>query len=340
MISIEHNNSTYNFSVFDAHNHIGLDKEGNVKDTSYKQLKDVLGDVDKTILFSSNSPAAGPFFIISNMEVLDTAKKSKGKVIPFYRFDLFEANGCKYRQTGMCNSTHECIVNKYLDIDCGSNFDLERFFIEIKNLGFAGLKLHPRASEINYIMPQLDNDLMRKVVNAAGKVGLVVSIHTHNKNMVSQFFNLAEKMLPKYDNLVLICAHSGGGSTKLKRRESREYAGKQLNRYINSGEKWVKRMLFDTSNVFWKYLLNGLLLCEDLQKTDKSSENIRNIVYGTDWPFVKEITPQQKAIDTINSLFSGGFTAEEIELIMSGNLENLIKDEIVGKAYISRHFNL
>lgn len=326
MITVEHNNSTYNFSVFDAHNHIGLDKEGKVKASSCRDLIDVLGDIDKTILFSSNSPAAGPFFILSNMEVLDAGQKSKGKVVPFYRFDLFETNGCKYWQTGLCNGRRQCIVNKYLDVDCGPDFDIEKFFMAIKNLGFAGLKLHPRASEINHITPQLDSHIMQKVVNAAGKVGFAVSIHTHNKKMVTQFFNLAEKMLLKHENLVLICAHSGGGSTQLKRKESREYTGKQLNKYINSGEEWVNRMLFDTSNVFWKYLLNGLLLCDGLQKTDKSTQNIRNLVYGTDWPFVKDITPQQKAVDTIKFLISSGFTDEDIELIMSANIKNRIKE--------------
>lgn len=325
MITLEHDNYTYNFRVFDAHNHIGLDKEGTVKDTSYEDLEKVLGKIDKTVLFPANSPAGGPFGVISNMAILEAAKKSKGKVVPFYRFDVFEAGGCKYWQTGLCSSAHVCLAKKYFNIDCCSGFNLEEFFIEVKKLGFVGLKLHPRASEIDYITPKLDSDIMTKIVNAAGKAGLAVTMHTHNRKMLTEFFNLAEKGLPEHEKLVLICAHSGGGKTRLERKQSREYAGKQLYEYVNSGEEWVTRMLFETSNVFWTYLLEGLLLCDNLKKSTKSTKNIENIVYGTDWPFVKDITPEQKATNTIKSLLSAGFVDKEIEMIMSSNLEERVR---------------
>lgn len=324
MIILEHDNRTCNFKVFDAHNHIGLDKEGTVKDTTYEDLEKVLGEIDKTVLFPANSPAGGPFGVNSNMAILEVANQSKGKVVPFYRFDIFEAGGCKYWQIGLCSSAHVCLAKKYFNIECCSDFNLEEFFIEVKNLGFAGLKLHPRASEIDYVTPKLDSDVMIKIVNAAGKAGLAVTLHTHNVQMLIEFFNLAEKVLPEHEKLVLVCAHSGGGSTRLLRKESRDYAGKQLNRYINSGEPWVNRMLLETSNVFWTYLLNGLLLCKNLKKTSESAENIGNLIYGTDWPFVKDITPEQKATDTIKSLFSGGFDEKDIGLIMSKNLEGTI----------------
>ncbi len=326
MITFEHNSRTYNFKVFDAHNHIGLDKEGTVKDSAYSDLENVLGNIDKTVLFPANSPVSGPFGILSNMKILDATQESKGKVVPFYRFDIFEAEGCKYWQTGLCDAAHRCLIKKCFNIECCSDFDLEKFFMEIKQSGFLGLKLHPRASEIDYITPQLDSDIMLKIIPAAGKAGLAVTMHTHNSKMLAEFFNLAKKVLPEHKKLVLICAHSGGGSTQLERKESREYAGKRLNNCLNSGEEWVSRMLFETSNVFWTYLLNGLLLCKNLQKTDKSTENIKNIVYGTDWPFVKDITPEQKATNIIKSLLSGGFNENDIDMIMYSNLENRIKE--------------
>ena len=324
MISFEHNGRIYDFKVFDAHNHIGLDKQGLVGDSSYNDLKNAFENIDKTILFPSNALASGPFFIHPNMTILDIAQKSNGKIVPFYRFDIYEVKGCKYWQTGLCNGTHKCLVHNYFNIDCCSGFDLEKFFAEIKNLGFKGLKLHPRASEIKYKTPKLDSDMMQNIINAAGKVGFAVTIHTHNINMLMEFFKLSGKVLPYNERLVLICAHSGGGPTQLKRKMSREYAGKQLNKYLDRGEEWVDRMLFETSNVFWKYLLNGLLLCTDLKKTDKSIENIKNLIYGTDWPFVKNITPEEKVIETIESLFSAGFNEKEIGMIMSTNLESRI----------------
>jgi|GEM_PF-4698896 len=324
MITIEHEGFTSDFRVFDAHNHIGLDKEGLVNDSSFKDLEKVLGTIDKTVLFPANSPASGPFSILSNMEILEAAKESKGKVIPFYRFDIFEAGGCKYWQTGLCAGEHRCLVKKYFEIDCCSGFDLEVFFKNIKRSGFSGLKLHARASEINYTTPKLDSDVFLEILSNAGKAGLAVTLHTHNKDMLHEFFNIAKKVLPENEKLVLICAHSGGGSTKQERRESREYAGKELNKLIKSGEAWVDRMLLETSNVFTAYLLNSLLLCKDMKKTSESIENARNVVYGTDWPFVKEITPEQKAIKVIKSLLSASFTEKEIEMIMYSNLEKRI----------------
>lgn len=325
MTTLEHNNHTYNFKVFDAHNHIGLDKEGMVNATSYNDLMGAIGDIEKTILFPSNSPSSGPFSIIPNMEVLDIAQKSNGRVIPFYRFDIFEAEGCKYWQTGICSGIHNCLAKKYFRVDCCSGFNLDQFFEEMKHTGFMGLKLHPRASEINYATLHLDSDIVLKTINAAGRVGLVVTIHTHNMKMVSEYFNLAKSVLPKYDKLVLICAHSGGGSTQLKRRLSREYVGKKLNEFLEEEGEWTNRMLFETSNMFWKYLLNGLLLCDDLSKTARSLKNVDNIVYGTDWPFVKDISPTEKANETINALLAAGFSDESIEKIMATNLEERMK---------------
>lgn len=322
MITLEHDGGTYSFKVFDAHNHIGLDKEGLVNDSSFKDLEKVLGNIDKTVLFPANSPSSGPFSILSNMEILEAAKESKGKVIPFYRFDIFEAGGCKYWQTGLCDGAHRCLFKKYFDVDCFEGFDLGKLFEEIKKSGFSGLKLHARASEIDYSMPQLDSDIMMKITKAAGKAGMAVTMHTQSSKMVAEFFNLAEKLLPEHEKLVLICAHSGGGKTRLERKQSRDYAGKQLNEYVNSGEEWVTHMLFETSNVFWTYLLNGLLVCDSFKKNEKSIENINNIIYGTDWPFVKDITPEQKSIQTIKALLNAGFDYMEINRIMSGNLED------------------
>jgi hypothetical protein len=322
MITIEYEGFTSDFRVFDAHNHIGLDKEGLVNDSSFKDLENVLGNIDKTVLFPANSPASGPFSILSNMEILEAAKESKGKVIPFYRFDIFEAGGCKYWQTGLCEGMHRCLVKKYFEFDCCSGFDLEVFFRNIKRSGFSGLKLHARASQINYSTLKLDSDVFLEILNNAGKNGLAVTLHTHNKDMLHEFFNIAKKVLPEHEKLVLICAHSGGGSTQQERKESREYAGKQLNKIINSGEGWVPRMLLETSNVFSTYLLNGLLLCNNLKKNRESTKNIRNLVYGTDWPFVKDIMPEQKARNTIRTLFDAGFDQSEISMIMSENLEN------------------
>lgn len=322
MITIEHEGCTSDFRVFDAHNHIGLDREGLVNDSSFKDLEKVLGNIDKTVLFPANSPVSGPFTILSNMEILEAAKESKGRFIPFYRFDIFEAGGCKYWQTGLCEGTHKCLAKEHFNIDCCGMFDLEEFFKDIRKSGFSGLKLHSRASEIDNIIPQLDSDLVQKIACAAGSSGLAVTLHTHNKKMVDEFLSLAEKVLPEKKGLVLICAHSGGGETQLERKKSRDYAGKKLNSYMQLQENWVNRMLFETSNVFWTYLLNGLLLCNNLKKSEKSEENINNLVFGTDWPFVKDITPEKKAGDTIRSLLSSGFEEKKITRIMSGNLEN------------------
>jgi hypothetical protein len=325
MITIEHEGFTSDIRVFDAHNHIGLDKEGFVNDSSFKDLEKVIGNIDKTVLFPANSPVSGPFSILSNMEILEAAKESKGKVIPFYRFDIFEAGGCKYWQTGLCAGKHICLAKQYFNIDCCGQFDLDEFFKEIIKSGFSGLKLHSRASQIDHIIPQLDGELVQKIAYSAGSSGLAVTLHTHNRKMVDEFFSLAQKVLPEKKELVLICAHSGGGETRLERKKSRDYAGEKLNRYIQLQENWVSRMLFETSNVFWTYLLNGLLLCDNLKKSEKSEENINNLVYGTDWPFVKDITPEQKARDTIMSLLSAGFEEKNIAKIMSGNLEDKLE---------------
>ena len=309
--------------VIDCHNHWGLDKSGGGAEPDLEEYHKLLGGIDKTFLFPSNHPVAGPRGFTVAEKILDIAKNSN-QILPFFRLDLAEVDRCKFHNL-LCSGGDECRFGEQYGL---CEMGLEDLLILVKKIGFKGVKIHPRTSMKNYRVHKIDSPELKRVVLACDKAGLkMVSIHTHNFEMVSEFVELGKSTLPSASNVALICGHSGGGTSKAERRICREYVGRQITR-IRREYSWANRMLFDMSNVYEEYLLEGLLLCkrgaDGLERSEEGAGNISNLVYGTDWPFVKDITPGKKVEKVISTLSGAGFSEKEIHALCHKNIEKVL----------------
>lgn len=109
-----------NLFIFDAHTHIGRDRDGN--SIGYKKLLKQMDhfDVNTALVFCLNNPDDNESFSKSNDKVLEASKTSKGRLVPFFRL----------------NPT----VKKWKK-------ELKR----CSSLGFNGIKLHPRSQKFDML---------------------------------------------------------------------------------------------------------------------------------------------------------------------------------------------
>lgn len=155
--------------VFEAHAHLGLDEDGRSLDpqTLIAQL-DAAG-ARRACVFPLHDPERKPAYRLPNDRVLAWAGESEGRLIPFCRLDPGEE---PVREGRRC---------------------IER--------GARGIKLHPRAQEFGFDMPDMEG-----IFALAEEAGVPILIHA-GRGMPPIADGLADLAL-RHPDVVLILAHA------------------------------------------------------------------------------------------------------------------------------------
>ncbi len=198
---------------------------------------------------------------------IETVKKYKDKLLPVAFFDLFDFS-------------HQDELANYLKY--------------LKKLGYIGIKIHPRFSNINLTNNQLEN-----IVKTANDLSLNVFLCTYfSDKKLGLRNNLQELMqlLSRIENEKIVLLHSGG-----------IYALELINMaYV------FKNVLFDLSFTICKYEESSVDL--DIKYLFKNFD--RRICIGTDFP---EIT--HKKLRERFEYFSKGISIEKAQNIAYKNIE-------------------
>jgi hypothetical protein len=154
--------------VIDAHTHLGLDEDG--RSLTLEQL---LGQLDaaearRACVFPLHDPERRPAYSLPNDRVLEWARQSEGRLVPFCRLDPAE------------DAQAEC----------------ERGLAN----GAQGIKLHPRAQDFNFDGPEMEG-----VFKLAEEAGVPVLIHA-GRGLPPLADGLVDLAL-RHPGTVLILAH-------------------------------------------------------------------------------------------------------------------------------------
>ena len=126
--------------VFDAHTHLGLDEDG--RSLTVPQLLSMLDDAGarRAVVFPLHDPERRPAYRIPNDRVLEWARDSDERLLPFCRLDPAE---------GPLAESERCL-----------------------QAGARGIKLHPRAQDFDF-----DGREMDEVFGLAESAGVPILIH-------------------------------------------------------------------------------------------------------------------------------------------------------------------
>jgi predicted TIM-barrel fold metal-dependent hydrolase len=126
--------------VFDAHTHLGLDEDG--RSLAVPQLLSMLDDAGarRAVVFPLHDPERRPAYRIPNDRVLEWARDSDERLLPFCRLDPAE---------GPLAESERCL-----------------------QAGARGIKLHPRAQDFDF-----DGREMDEVFGLAESAGVPILIH-------------------------------------------------------------------------------------------------------------------------------------------------------------------
>jgi hypothetical protein len=154
--------------VFDAHTHLGLDEDGRSLDTpGLLGLLDEAG-ARRACVFPLHDPERHPGYRVPNDRVLDWARETDGRLIPFCRLDPAESPLVEGERS--------------------------------LNAGARGLKLHPRAQAFAFDGPEMDG-----IFGLAGEAGVPILIHA-GRGLPPIADGLADLAL-RHPEVVLILAH-------------------------------------------------------------------------------------------------------------------------------------
>jgi predicted TIM-barrel fold metal-dependent hydrolase len=126
--------------VLDAHTHLGLDEDG--RSLAMPQLLSMLDDAEarRAVVFPLHDPERRPAYRIPNDRVLEWARDSDGRLLPFCRLDPSE---------GPLAESERCL-----------------------QAGARGIKLHPRAQDFVFDGREMDD-----VFGLAESAGVPILIH-------------------------------------------------------------------------------------------------------------------------------------------------------------------
>ena len=176
-------------------------------------------------------------------------------------------------------------------------------YLVLKNMGFYGVKIHPRFSSLNLIE---NKKHLFNVIKICGEIGLAVLFCTyfnHNgKSIIDNPIDYIEEMAIKCDNTNIMLMHSGY-------LEFYSYF-KRLSHY--------KNLIFDFSYTLMSIKKNNL--CEEIKEVFDNYSS--KICIGSDWP-------EYSHDDLINLLpnYCGHLHQNQINDICHKNLIRLF-DEI------------
>lgn len=203
-------------------------------------------------------------------EYIEKVKTYNDRLLPVAFFDLYDY-------------THEQELANYLKY--------------LKKLGYIGIKIHPRLSDINFTLNKLET-----IIKASNDLSLSVFLCTYfSDKKLSLRDNLRELMqlLSRVENEKIVLLHSGG-----------IYALELINMaYV------FKNILFDLSFTICKY--EGSSLDLDIKYLFKNFD--RRICVGTDFP---EIT--HKKLRERFEFFAKEISVEKAQNIAYKNIEKYI----------------
>jgi len=166
---------------------------------------------------------------------------------------------------------------------CEADYDFEKLS-EIKKMGYVGIKIHPRISNI-----EIDDDRIFEIIKMANELGLVV--------LYCGFLGVSDKFVQKIGDEKLVFLHTGGNDLK------------------NTFEKLMdkKNILLDLSYTFCKY--------DELDEIiqDLFENYSDRICIGSDHPEVKLGELRNKF-----ELLSKDLNQDKKEKIAYRNLERII----------------
>lgn len=188
----------------------------------------------------------------------------------------------------------------YFDLyDYKNTIELETYLSHLKKIGYFGIKLHPRFSNINF-----ENNNLKDIIICANRQKLIPLVCTY---FSSQELNIRDnlreiaKLMNKIPDEKVIFLHSGVVN---------------LLEFVNM-MKIYKNVLFDLSYTLCKY--NGSALDFDIKFLFKNFD--RRICIGSDHP---EVTMQE--FRERFEFFSKDILTQKLENIAYKNLETLIED--------------
>jgi hypothetical protein len=154
--------------VFDAHTHLGLDEDG--RSLTLEQLLSLLdaAEARRACVFPLHDPDRQPAYRVPNDRVLDWARESEGRLIPFCRLDPAEEPRAE---------SERCLA-----------------------AGARGIKLHPRAQDFVF-----DGDEMDEVFAVAESASVPILIHA-GRGLPPLAEGLVDLAL-RHPQVVLILAH-------------------------------------------------------------------------------------------------------------------------------------
>jgi Amidohydrolase len=154
--------------VFDAHTHLGLDEDG--RSLTLEQLLSLLdaAGARRACVFPLHDPDRHPAYRVPNDRVLDWARESDGRLLPFCRLDPAEDPR---------GESERCLA-----------------------AGARGIKLHPRAQDFVFDGAEMDD-----VFGVAENAGVPILIHA-GRGLPPLADGLVELAL-RHPQVVLILAH-------------------------------------------------------------------------------------------------------------------------------------
>ena len=158
-------------------------------------------------------------------------------------------------------------------------------------LGLKGVKLHPDIQNF-----KVDDPKVIKIFEICNEKGLPVLLHTGDSRYDNSNPDRVEKILKMFPDLTIIGAHLGGWSVWDK---APEILCKYKNLYV------------DTCSSFYALSKERAKQIIDLYGADR-------VVFGTDFPMWKQE-------DELNFIFSLGLSDNELENILSKNIERVLK---------------
>ena len=158
-----------NFTIWDAHMHLGLDIDTKHMDiTSLINLMAAKG-IQKAAVFPLDDPRKGESFSRPNDVIRDTCKKFPRKFLPFFRLN--------------------------------PNVRWKEEFSRCHNSGFRGIKLHPRSQNFH-----VDSKEAMSIYYNAEKSALPVLLHAGKglENIAKKLLQISRQ----FPDIVIIAAHS------------------------------------------------------------------------------------------------------------------------------------
>ncbi len=159
------------------------------------------------------------------------------------------------------------------------------------DLGLKGVKLHPDIQSF-----KADDPKVIKIFEICDEKNLPVLLHTGDSRYDNSNPNRIEKILKMFPNLTIIGAHFGGWSMWDK---APEILCKYKNFYV------------DTCSSFYALSKKRAKEIIDIYGADR-------VIFGTDFPMWKQD-------EELDYLFSLGLSDQELENILSNNIERVLK---------------